>query len=116
MRRKYSISGLKKAYRAFIELKYPTLSKRGASTKVDDAFYIFRAFKDEDPWYFILEPTRDAQLKEELTVRLQLAERKNPKRDAGGYVRAMREFRGFLDLIGTIEAAELRIPRKIEVE
>ena len=110
----YSIDGLRVAYRVYLEAKYPKLKPKSIKTKVDDVFAVVGWIGlDRFTNLMSFEP-------EHLDVlcghyaNTYLSNRKNPMKDAKGYIRALKEFRVFLDVVLALEMGIQYPPRKIE--
>lgn len=112
----YHIKGLRIAYRKYLEAKYPRLSSKSLSTRVDDAFCMFRWMEDNEAWYRVQLKGDELDAQCSFLADEFLSHRKNPLRDAKGYIRAVKEFQKFLELVGLIEDSRIRKPRKIQVD
>lgn len=116
MKYRYHISELRKAYIHFLRIKYPNVNDRYLTTKADDALFFFRQLPEEEAWNRIQRTGDDLQNQRQFLAEELLYHRKNPYKDAGGYLRAMKEFQEFLSLVCEIESARKLLPRKIVLE
>lgn len=116
MKYQYHISELRKAYVHFLKIKYPDANDRYISTKVDDALFFFKHLPEDEAWDRVQRTGDDLQNQRQFLVDELLCHRKNPSKDAGGYLRAIKEFQEFLCLVHEIESARKLMPRKIVLE
>lgn len=113
LRYRYEVSSIRKAYRKYIEQKHPNWGVKSVVTRVDDSFCLFRWLPESEAWRYIFETDFSLEKSKEDFIEAFLMHRKNPSKDAGGYIRAIREFQGFLEVVSLIEKARIREPRKI---
>lgn len=109
----FDVDKLRSAYLSFLELKYPDLTYRSRKTKADDVFCLFHWTTEEEAWKIIQSRGEELDLQRNFIADEFLSQRKNAYKDAGGYLRAIREFQSFLDLCYLIDDARLRKPRVV---
>ena len=112
MKYEYELDDLRKAYRQYLEFKYPDKSHVNITTKVGDAFFIFGLVREAEAWSLIRKS--DPQLRRILIDEF-LTERANPTKDSAGYLRAIRDLREFNQLLELIEEARTLRPRSIQL-
>lgn len=112
----YYPSQLKTVYRQYLRNKYPELSRKSINTKVDDAFCMFRWMSEKEAWDRVQRRGDGLKNQSQFLADEFLSHRRNPLKDAAGYIRAIREFQEFLDLVEAIEQSRKRKPREVQVE
>lgn len=110
----YHIDTLRKAFEYYLLMKYPKATSVTRRTKVQDAFAPFVWMPEREAWEFVLLDPAQLDQKRDFLVDEFLFHRKNPGKDARGYIRAIKELHSFLVLIGLVEQSIQRKPRKIE--
>lgn len=114
--RHYDYHALREPFHIYLRTKYPNRSEKTNRTVVNDALAVFSWMREEEAWDFVtdLERTRKRQL--DFLADEFLSHRRNPRKDAGGYLRAVNEFREFIQLVLLIDAARKRLPRRLEID
>lgn len=110
---KYNIHRLKRAYIQYLELRFPRLTERSIKTKADDVFVLFHWMPEQRAWEILRTDAEHLDNLKTVLAEEFLQQRKNPRKDAAGYVRAIKEFQLFLSLCETIAESYTREPRKI---
>ena len=113
LRYEYAPEVLRVAYSQYLRIKYPESSKKSISTRVDDAYCLFRWMSEDEAWMWFLKDEGDLKTLRKILANEFLVQRKNPMKDAGGYIRAIKEFQEFLKLVSVIEDARIIRPRTI---
>lgn len=116
MQNTYALPMLRKAYNVYLTAKHPKLHPKSVRTRSDDVFSIFKWMGEEEGWAFILDDGRLHEERVQFLADNYLSQRKNPTKDAMGYLRALREFREFIRVVESIERARIRLPRKVSVD
>lgn len=112
----YYTVGLRSAYETYLSNLYPNASAKSIKTKSNDSFFLMRWLGEEEGYCYILsiaEPEIQSALIKRM-VEERLFMRKNPIKDAKGYIHAAIQLRDFFLLVDEIEHAKIRRPREIK--
>lgn len=111
----YWLDDFRKAFRLYLTQKHPNWNEKSVATRESDAFIFFRWYSEEEAWEItITQGEHIEKVREELED--LLVERKNTKKDATGYIRAIRELQEFVHIVVAIEEARKQKPRSIQLE
>lgn len=109
----YWLDDFRKSFQYYLTKIHPDWNEKSISTRVSDAFFLFRCYSQEEAWKVTITNESIAGLKEEIED--LLIARKSSKKDASGYLRAIKELREFSRLVGMIEQARMLKPREIQL-
>lgn len=111
----YWVDDFRKAFEVYLGKVHPNWNKKTIITYASDAFFFFRQYSEEEAWSVLLN---SASNKEMLRQEIEdlLVQRKNTKRDATGYLRAIEELQDFINLVHLLEEARKLKPREVQLE
>lgn len=117
--RKYTISGLKKAYLEYLQVINPKSTVKSLSTLVTDSFVLFRWMGEEDAWNRInriIEDEDEIEVIRDELEKTYLCKRKKPKADSKSYARNIMCLVQFLKIVDAIDNARVKKPRVIVID
>lgn len=109
----YWAEDFRKAFRYYLKKKHEDWNEKTISTIESDAFFLFRYNSEEEAWRLTIESEHTEDLRSELED--ILVQRKNSKKDAAGYLRAIKELREFARLVRMVEDSRRLKPREIQL-
>lgn len=115
MRYNYTISGLKLAYRTYLQVTNPKLSAQYINTQVSDAFWFLNIWSTEAFLKLACCVDYNHDLLAHDLADQYLAHRQNPLRDAKAYCRALDRLQGFMQILLAVENARKREPRQVQL-
>lgn len=110
----YWLDSFKKVFEVYLKKVHPNWTDKSVKTRVSDAFILFRWYQEEEAWDLTIT---QGEFIERLRSEMEdmLASRANYKRDAAGYIRAIKELQEFVNLVHLIEKARKLKPRIIQL-
>lgn len=116
LRYQYKEGVWKHAFLMYVQETHPTWTLRTCQTCVSDALYIEKFLSPNEQQAIVEEIIWGPSLEDflmHILIQNILVTRKNPKKDAKGYLRSFRVYFTFIQIIKLIEIAKLDKPRDI---